>query len=213
VRLSLTPILLGLQLGFFFALAARAHAQRGTQLYLIGLAAYAIVSCFALAYGASGFGLQLATMAICALPVLLSRRLRKGLRQIVVATPWHWFAYFQGLRVAAIGTAYKTLIGEFPVYFELFVGLPDLAFGLSAFWIADRAKRGALSVKAFRRWNVLGALVIVPAAPLLLLLLPDMEALLAFPMSIAPAIVVPLFVLTNVLVAWSTRSPQNQPDG
>jgi len=33
---------------------------------------------------------------------------------------------------AALGTAYKTIIGEFPESFEIFVGIPDLLFGISA---------------------------------------------------------------------------------
>ncbi len=84
---------------------------------------------------------------------------RNGLRRIVDTTPWHWFAYFHGLRIAALGTAYKTLIGEFPVYFEIFVGIPDLLFGVSAFWIARKAKHGKISKKGFLFWNLLGALV------------------------------------------------------
>ena len=54
------------------------------------------------------------------------------MRRIVDHTTWHWFAYFHGLRIAALGTAYKTIIGEFPVYFETIVGIPDLLFGISA---------------------------------------------------------------------------------
>ena len=42
-----------------------------------------------------------------------------------IRKPWHWFAYFHGLRIAALGTAYKTMIGEFPAYFEYGVGIPD----------------------------------------------------------------------------------------
>ena len=62
-------------------------------------------------------------------------------------------------------------------------------------------------------WNLIGALVIVPSAPILLQLglpgplqvftsLPDARAVFTYPMSIAPMIGVPLFVLINLWVAW-----------
>ena len=62
-------------------------------------------------------------------------------------------------------------------------------------------------------WNLIGAAVIVPAAPILLQLglpgplqvftgLPDARAVFTYPMSIAPMIGVPLFVMVNLWVAW-----------
>ena len=62
-------------------------------------------------------------------------------------------------------------------------------------------------------WNLIGALVIVPSAPILLQLglpgplqvftsLPDARAVFTYPMSIAPMIGVPLFVLINLWVSW-----------
>ena len=124
-----------------------------------------------------------------------------------------WFAYFHALRITALGTAAKTAGGEFPLYFEILVGIPDLLFGISALWIAHRARQGLLSESTFLRWNLLGALIIVPSAPILLQLglpgplqvftaLPDARAVYAYPMSIAPMIGVPLFVLVNLAVAW-----------
>jgi hypothetical protein len=227
---SLTPILLAAQLGFFLALAWRSrrlgHLRSegpAVGLYLAWITAYAAA---AIAIGARGYyveevllpwlpglWLPLVPVAACVIPVLISERVRDGLRQMVDDVPWPWLATFQGMRVTAIGTAYKTMVGEFPLYFELLVGLPDLAFGASAFWIAHRARRGDLSARAFRNWNLIGLLVIVPAVPILLQLglpgplqifsgLPDARAVLAFPMSIAPMVVVPVFILTNLLVAW-----------
>ncbi len=147
------------------------------------------------------------------LPIVLFGAVRDGLRRTVDNTPWHWFAYFHGLRIAALGTAYKTAIGEFPPSFEYGVGIPDLLFGISAFWIAGKVKRGELGNKGFLIWNLTGALVIVPSAPILLQLglpgpiqvftsLPDARAVLTYPMSIAPMIGVPLFVLINLWVVW-----------
>jgi hypothetical protein len=224
---SLTPILLAIQLTFFFVLAWRSEGDRRQRaavwLYLLSITIYGVANSVIGATGAyvaddllewlPALWLQLVTVAFCVLPVVLSREVRNGLRRIVDSTPWHWFAYYHGLRVAAIGTAYKTFIGEFPHYFELLIGVPDLAFGVSAFWIASKAKRGLLSRRTFVTWNLIGALVIVPAAPILLQLglpgplqvftgQPDARVVFTFPMSIASMIGVPLFVLTNLLVAW-----------
>ncbi len=230
MQLSLTPVLLAVELGFLFALAwrcgRRAEVQgtlHPTYLYLLWLAAYGVITSVLGAQGVyvsddllrslPGLWLQLITVAVSVIPVVIFAGLRQNLRQIVDSTPWHWFAYFHGLRIAALGTAYKTWIGEFPVHFEVLVGIPDLLFGLSAFWIARKAQRGEISAKAFLIWNLIGAAIIVPSAPILLQLglpgplqvftaLPDSRAVFLYPMSIAPMIGVPLFVLINLWVAW-----------
>lgn len=227
---SLTPVLLAVELGFVFALTwrcGRTAAARGAMgpvyVYLAWITAYAIATSVLGAAGVyvadallgtfPGLWLQLITVAAFLVPVAVFASVRTGLRQIVDATPWHWFAYFHGLRIAALGTAYKTVIGEFPLSFEIIVGIPDLAFGLSAFWIAAKARRGELGQTGFLVWNLIGALVIVPAAPIVLQLglpgplqvftgVPDARAVFTFPMSIAPMIGVPLFVMTNLWVAW-----------
>ena len=105
------------------------------------------------------------------------------------------------------------MIGEFSAYFEYAVGIPDLFFEVSAFWIARKTMRGEITEKRFLNWNLVGMLVIVPSAPILLQLglpgpvqvftgLPDARAVLTYPISIAPMIGVPLFVLINLWVAW-----------
>ncbi len=228
--ISSTPVLAAIELGFVALLAWRCghragerHKLSSVYIYLAWVTAYGLITSILGARGfyvsedflewLPGFWLQLITVAVCVGPVILFAGLRDGLRRIVDATPWHWFAYFHGLRIAALGTAYKTMTGEFPAYFEILVGIPDLLFGLSAFWIAGKAKRGEISEKGFMVWNLVGALVIVPAAPILLQLglpgpvqvftgLPDARALFTYPMSIAAVTGVPLFVLINLWVAW-----------
>ena len=220
--LSLTPVLVAVELGFLFVIAWRVR-KPAVYVYLAWLTLYAVVTSVLGARGVyvtdglmktlPGLWLQVVTVAAAVVPVILFAGVRQGLRDIVDATPWHWFAYFHGLRLTALGTAYKTWTGEFPAYFEYLVGVPDLLFAISAFWIAARAKRGELSAQAFMIWNLIGALVIVPAAPIVLQLglpgplqvftsLPDARAVFTYPMSIAPMIGVPLFVLVNLLVAW-----------
>ncbi len=230
MQLSMTPFLLALELGFCFFLAWHSR-RRGAGIgslfpayaFFVWLSLYAVGTSL-LGYQGwylreevlrllPGFWLQLVTVAAALIPLLLSSALRQDLRQIVDRTPWQWFAWFHALRIAALGTAFKTMTGEFPLYFELFVGVPDLLFGISALWIAVLAGRGEISRRGFMLWNLVGALVIVPSAPILLQLglpgafyvftdLPDARAVYTYPMSIAPMIGVPLFVLVNLCVAW-----------
>jgi len=230
MELSLTPVLLAVELGFFFTLARHGarmtpgqETMRPAYVYFTWLAVYGIATSVIGAYGVyisesllrlyPGFWLQLITVSACVAPVLLFPRLRNALRLIVDRAPWHWFAYFHAMRIAALGTAFKTTTGEFPLFFELIVGVPDLLFGFSALWIAWKAKRGEIGETGFMVWNLVGAFIIVPAAPIVLQLglpgplqvfsaLPDARAVFTYPMSIAPMIGVPLFVLTNLWVAW-----------
>jgi hypothetical protein len=237
MQLSLTPFLLATELGFLFMLAWRcgrlAPAGENVTLgyaYFAWLTAYGIGTTVlgarnvyvsdGLLRTLPGFWLQLVTVAAAVTPIVLSSGVRAALRRIVDVTPWHWLAYFQGLRIAALGTAYKTEVGQFPSYFEYAVGIPDFLFGVSAFWIAGKARRGALSKKGFLIWNLIGALVIVPSAPILLQLglpgpvqvftsLPDARTVFTYPMSIAPMIGVPLFVLSNLWVVWRLLERDN----
>ena len=132
---------------------------------------------------------------------------------MLAATPVHWLTGVQALRIAALGTAYKTHLGLFPVYFELWVGIPDLLFGVSALVITWLSARGRLGTRALVAWHVIGVIIIVPTALVLLQLglpgplrvfntAPTAEQVLAFPMSLAPTMVVPTFVLFNVLAIW-----------
>ena len=228
--MSLTPVLIMVELGFLLALAVRSArlagqpgAARPAYLYLAWLTAYAVITSVLGAQGVylredllrlyPGFWLQLITVGVAVGPLLLFGSLRQLARDVVDCTPLHWFAWFHGLRIGALGTAYKTAIGEFPAYFEYFVGIPDLLFGLSAFWVAERLRRGRMGERGFLLWNLIGALIIVPSAPILIQLglpgplqlfteAPDARAIMTYPMSIAPMVGVPLFVLINLWVAW-----------
>ena len=108
---------------------------------------------------------------------------------------------------------------------SLLVGVPDLIFGISALWVGARVRRGTLDRRAFLYWNLVGAVVIVPAAPIVLALgwpgplqvfdsVPDVRAVLTYPMSIAPMFGVPLFVLLNLGVAsrlWERGALEQRP--
>ena len=149
--------------------------------------------------------------ASLALPIGL-----KGITSILDVTPAHWLAFFQAGRISAIGTAYHTLQGNFPLYFEVAVGIPDLCFGLSALVVGILAMQQKISSRALITWHLIGFLIIVPTAPLLLQLglpgelqvfahQPTAEAVYTFPMSLAPIMVVPTFVTFNLLGIWRER--------
>ena len=141
---------------------------------------------------------------------------QQGIVSILAVTPAHWLAFFQAGRISAIGTAYHTLQGNFPLYFEIVVGIPDLCFGLSALIVGILAMQQKISSRALIIWHLIGFLIIVPTAPLLLQLglpsalqvfihLPTAEAVYTFPMSLAPIMVVPTFVIFNLLGIWRER--------
>jgi len=78
---------------------------------------------------------------------LAFKRGRKELRALIDNTPVHWVTGLQCLRILAIGGIIKGLNGEFALYFALLVGVPDLLFGLSGFWITWKASRDEIKPK------------------------------------------------------------------
>ena len=138
---------------------------------------------------------------------------QKGIASTLELTPAHWFAFFQAGRISAIGTAYHTWQGNFPLYFEVAVGIPDLCFGLSALVMGILIMQQKISSRTLIIWHLIGILIIVPTAPLLLQLglpgalqvfthPPTAEIVYTFPMSLAPIMVVPTFVAFNLLAIW-----------
>lgn len=141
---------------------------------------------------------------------------REGIMSILAITPAYWLVFFQAGRISAMGTAYHTLQGTFPLYFEVVVGIPDLCFGLSALVMGILAMQQKISSRTLIIWHFIGFLIIVPTAPILLQLglpgalqvfsqQPTAEAVYTFPMSLAPIMVVPTFVIFNLLGIWRER--------
>ncbi|MEM6470505.1 MAG: hypothetical protein AAF802_13195, partial [Planctomycetota bacterium] len=157
--------------------------------------------------------LQMVSVVACIAPALISPSIRNDLRRAVDGTDQTSFICLHMLRFAALGTLLGAAKGTFPIYFELLVGVPDLLFAASAIVVLRRERAGRLSEKQYLIWNLVGALVIVPATPIVLQLglpgplqvftsQPDARVVFTFPMSIAPMIGVPLLVLVNLLVVW-----------
>ena len=117
------------------------------------------------------------------------------------------------MRIAALGTLYKTFMGAFPLHVELGIGVTDLCFGFSALYIAHRLREKRLSYRALAIWNLIGAaIIIIPAGILIQMGLPGpmkvfsipptTEVMFEFPLVLAPTIVVPLLVVMNGIIAW-----------
>ena len=159
-----------------------------------------------------GLWMPLVPALIFALYFAVSRGPRDALAKVIDATPLHWLVYLHALRISAVGTAFETARGKFPESFELAVGVPDLLFGLSALYVGGRVHEGSIDRRGVAAWSLAGAALIVPSAPLIaqmglpgpLMLFstpPTATALFEYPMVLAPTLIVPLFVLFNLLTA------------
>ena len=233
MKFSLLPVLLFIQVGFLALMGHHAFRRnvisRSELMALYGLmvllSGWCVVGGY-LAYtgvytsqnflnALPGLWLPLVPVALAILPIVSIPMLRTGILKSAQATPRQWFAYLQALRISALGTAIKTLQGEFPVAFEVFVGIPDLLFGISALWIAYALKRGRLSDRAWIIWNAVGAAIILIGGLIVInMSLPGPFATFSepptflvafeFPLALAPTATVPLFVAYNALAIVGT---------
>ena len=137
--------------------------------------------------------------------MLLLPRLARGLYDLVDHRGSSFLVQVHLLRLLAVGGIAKAVQGGFTLPFAIVVGGADLLFALSAVVVWRLAARGPLSRGLLLWWNLAGALVIL--APILLLghwLMqdPQFATLFAFPMLLAPGVIVPLLVSYNLLVVW-----------
>jgi hypothetical protein len=230
MQLSSIPFLIAALLGFTGWLTLRARRlesitigqQWAVWALLAALLAWAGLSAYLALSGTyltsaflqwlPGLWLPLVPFAIVGLTLAASRGLRHALIEVLDVTPPLWLVLLQALRISAAGTLIKTLQGEFPYHFELGVGIPDLLFGLSALVVALAVSRNAIGWFGLAVWNLIGfAVVSLPALLLAQMGLPGpmqifhgppaSEALLVYPMALAPTVVVPLFLMLNLWVA------------
>ncbi len=223
MQFSTLPILIAVIFGFLWFLSRRIHrlgsinsSQRNWLVVLLlilliwgGYIGYqSSVGIFATEDFLSllpGYWLPYVPVVIAITLTLLVTPLRIGLRKLVDETPYHWLTAIHGLRILALGTLIKASIGVFPEKFAWFVGGMDLLFGLSAIAVTLLVHRGRLTDGFLLVWHLIGALVIVaPVAGLMHVFMQEVlfSKLFAFPMVLAPALVVPSFVMLNLLVAW-----------
>ena len=137
--------------------------------------------------------------------VLLITPLRLGLRKFVDYVPDYWLTGIHVLRILALGTIIKAAMGVFPEKFAWFVGIPDFLFGLSAIPVTLLARQKRLNNDILMLWHLTGALVIiVPTIAFMHIFMKEalFPKLFAFPMALAPTLVVPLLVMLNLMVVW-----------
>jgi len=136
--------------------------------------------------------------------MLVSKKLQSGVHALVANTPWHWLIFIQALRIAAIGTVIKGIHGEISSAYVFWVGIPDFLFGLSALIVGWLALKHRISPSFLLVWNLVGAsLILLPTflATNYWMSEPGFAFIFEFPMVLAPSIVVPMFVLLNLLTA------------
>ena len=226
---SSIPFLIAAILSALYLFARRARtdgriSRRGLAVfggYLLVIALWSLVSAYLAWSGAYVTQAALALMPglwlnlvplVLALPFLAgSAAFRHALIGIADYTPHHWVVYLQALRIFAVGTMIETARGTFPLYFELGLGITDLAFGLSALFVAPAVRAGRMSRRALGIWHLIGfAIIALPAGLLMQMGLPGpifvfdtpptAEALFAFPMALAPTVAVPLLILVNLWI-------------
>lgn len=151
-----------------------------------------------------GYWLPLVPVVVVSFMLLLAPALRRALRTLVDETPHYWLSGIHMLRILAIGSLIKASMGEFPEKFAWFVGGPDLLFGLSAVVVTIMLRQRWLDERFMLPWNLLGSLVILlPVFGLMHLFMQEtlFRELFAYPMVLAPALVVPTMVMVNLMVA------------
>lgn len=235
--MTIIPLLILLELLFFPVLALKARHNRhinttqmiATFLPVFGLTIWTVI---AVIVGISGiyesenFYKLYPALWMPAIPItivfatLILPRVKKEIASTLDVTPAHWLAFFQAGRISAIGTLHHTLHDNFPLYFEVAVGIPDLCFGLSALIMGGLTMQQKIRSHALIIWHMIGFIIIVPTAPLLLQLglpgslqvfaqQPTAQVVYTFPMSLAPTMVVPTFVIFNLLGIWREKRVLN----
>lgn len=228
---SSVPFLFVLQLAFWIGLTHTAHRRQkltngqamAMLVWLVMLTLWGFATSALSIYGVyssppflrslPGFWLPLVPIILSSSLYALSPTFRNALHGIVTVTPSQAFILIQVLRIAAIGGLYKATQGLMPAVFTASVGIPDFLYGVSALILAGTAYYKRVSSRLLGLWHIAGIAVIVMTAPLIMQMslpgswyifqnLPDGRALLEFPMVLAPTLVVPVFILTNAIVAY-----------
>ena len=168
-----------------------------------------------------GLWLPAVPVVITTILLILIPAARSGLHEIALHTPAHWQVAVQALRVCAIGTLLLSLRESFPIHVELAIGVTDITFGVSAALIYRAVKAGRISTDALMFWHMAGFLLIIvpgelaiqsglPGPAQVFSHLPSSEAMLKFPMVLAPSLVVPNFLLLNLLGVYSAYLAGNR---
>lgn len=230
--MSSVPILFGMQVAIFMTLCRRAGRFGLTTLVVISVfiawAAASALLALRGVYDSPDFLATLPGLWLPTVPFLIMATLlvfppvKRMIADVAIGTSDHALIAIQTLRVAAAGTLWKTLQGGFPVHVELAIGVTDLAFGLSAVFLWGWTRTRRLAPGTLILWHLVGvALILVPGNASLQLGLPGpaflfdrpptAEVMLDYPMALAPTLVVPIFLLFNLLGAFAAARRTAQP--
>lgn len=223
MKLSVLPILVISVFTFCIAIARRARANQSItaaearSVYIL-LFMFFVWTLMSVAMGIQGMHASPALLErvpllwqacvpviMVVIGLLLSRTLRSALRGIASSTPWHWLVFFQALRLGAVGGVAKGIKGEVTSSFVFWVGIPDFLFGGSALIVGWLLMRKAVGHRFLMIWNLIGAAIILLPTFVFtnhFMSEPGFIFIFEFPMVLAPSIVVPIFVLLNLLLAW-----------
>ncbi len=235
MKFSLIPVLFLIQMLAILHAAHHALRRKGRPGYGWFLAMTLILALWGLTstwlalsgvYLSRGFLESYPTLWLPFVPVLVVTGMilvfpsaRRAMQVLIDTVPVRWLVGIHALRILALGTLIKAWRGEFSPSFALWVGIPDLMFGLSALWMMRLGARNRLGDRGLMLWNLLGVLVILPGAPVIGQMglpgvfhmideTPSMVTLYEFPMVLAPSLVVPVFVMMNlftVIRLWERR--------
>jgi len=137
---------------------------------------------------------------------MFSPTTRRALHKLAIATPPHWLAWIQALRIGAIGGVSKGLSGEIQSSYVFWIGIPDLLFGISALLFGWLLQRGRVPPSVLLAWSLTGfALVFLPTfVPMgYWMSEPGFRFIFEFPMILAPGIVVSVLLSLNLMQAWA----------
>lgn len=159
------------------------------------------------------FWLPFIPIIIVSLALIISETAWDAVRELIDATPMAWLVGIHALRILAIGSLIKAWQGKFALSFALYVGIPDLIFGLSALVVLKLLSSNRIGTKGLVVWNLVGFFAIIPGTPIVAQMglpgalytfteTPSITTLYEYPMVLAPSFVVPMFVMINLLVAF-----------
>ncbi len=131
--------------------------------------------------------------------------LRRALGKIAMSTPLAWLVWIQALRIGAAGGVIKGLRGDILSSYVFWVGIPDLLYGISALVLGLLLLFRSMGLRGMLIWHLLGpAIILLPTFGFMPFFMnePGFDFILAFPMVLAPGIVVPFLIFLNLLAAW-----------
>ncbi len=157
------------------------------------------------------FWVTFITPMIIMVPATISVSVRNTIRAIIDITPLHWIVLFEAARILAIGGIVKAINGEFSAYYAIYIGVPDMIYGASGLLLAYFLVGKMTGQFTAIVWNIIGIIIILPFGTVLLQMglegpwhlfkeTPTIVTIFEFPMALAPTLVVPMFIVVNILV-------------